>query len=105
MNNPSMRNAFTRPLHHAMIDIWAQIEADREARAVILTGAGRAFSPGGDVANFIRNHDDPDHRRESLRGARHLINAMLAFRCPLSRPSTVRLSDSGAASRCCATWC
>ena len=43
MNNPDMRNAFIDPLHEAMRNIWYQISRDRDARAVVLTGAGSAF--------------------------------------------------------------
>ena len=49
MNNPDMRNAFIDPLHEAMRNIWYQISRDRDARAVVLTGAGTAFCAGGNV--------------------------------------------------------
>jgi enoyl-CoA hydratase/carnithine racemase len=83
MNNPDMRNAFIDPLHEAMRNIWYQISRDRGARAVVLTGAGSAFCAGGNVPGFIRDYDDPEHRRQSLRDAQRLVDEMLRFHLPV----------------------
>jgi enoyl-CoA hydratase len=83
MNNPDMRNAFVDALHEAMREVWDHLAADRSVRAVVLTGAGRAFSAGGHIPNFVRDYEDPQHRRESLRGARRLLDAMVEFPKPL----------------------
>lgn len=83
MNNPDMRNAFVDELHEAMQEVWAHLSADHSVRAVVLTGAGRAFSSGGDIPGFIRSYEDPDHRRLSLRQARSLMDAMAEFPKPV----------------------
>jgi len=83
MNNPEMRNAFTDEMHDAMQHIWEHLGKDPECRAVVLTGAGRAFSGGGNVPGFIRDYDDPEHRRENLRGAQRLMEEMATFHKPL----------------------
>jgi len=83
MNNPDMRNAFIDPLHEDMRNIWYQISRDREARAVVLTSAGSAFCAGGNVPGFIRDYDDPEHRRQSLRDAQRLVDEMLRFHLPV----------------------
>src|SRR3954465_14658205 len=70
LNNPDMLNAFLDDMHVAMREVWRMLSVDQSVRAVVLTGAGRAFSAGGDIPGFIRNYEDPEHRRESLRGAR-----------------------------------
>jgi 2-(1,2-epoxy-1,2-dihydrophenyl)acetyl-CoA isomerase len=52
LNRPDKLNAFTGP----MIDAWAAAlaaaQADDAVRAVVVTGAGRAFCAGGDVARM-----------------------------------------------------
>ncbi len=83
MNNPDMRNAFIDPLHEGMRNIWYQISRDRDARAVVLTGAGSAFCGGGNIPGFIRDYDDPEHRRQSLRDAQRLVDEMLRFHLPI----------------------
>jgi enoyl-CoA hydratase len=83
LNRPEKVNSVSQVLHHALTDVWLQIAADEEARAVVLTGAGRAFCAGGDAANFIKNHYDPEHRRRSIRGARRLTDTMIDFPLPV----------------------
>jgi enoyl-CoA hydratase len=83
INNPDMRNAFIDPVHDGMQEIWGHLAADHSVRAVVLTGAGKAFSAGGDIPGFIRSYEDPNHRRLSLRGARRLMDAMAEFPKPV----------------------
>ncbi|MGW6360273.1 enoyl-CoA hydratase/isomerase family protein [Streptomyces sp. NPDC055092] len=83
MNNPEQLNAFTDPLHLAMEYVWAELAQDPECRAVVLTGAGRAFSAGGNIPGFIRDYEDPEHRRASLRKARRLVDEMLGTHLPV----------------------
>lgn len=83
INNPDMRNAFVDEIHEGMQEIWGHLANDRSVRAVVLTGAGKAFSAGGDVPGFIRSYEDPEHRRMSLRGARRLMDAMAEFPKPV----------------------
>jgi enoyl-CoA hydratase len=83
LNNPGMRNALTDELHEALQEIWGHLGADHSVRSVVLTGAGKAFSAGGDIPGFIRSYEDPDHRRYSLRLARRLMDAMAEFPKPV----------------------
>jgi enoyl-CoA hydratase/carnithine racemase len=83
MNNPEMRNAFIDPLHDAMCDIWHQLAVDDDCKAVVLTGAGKAFSAGGNIPGFIRDYHDPEHRRYSIREARRLMDEMAGFHKPV----------------------
>ena len=48
-NDPERRNAMTQAMGEAFAECVAELAADPELRAVILTGAGRAFSAGGDL--------------------------------------------------------
>ena len=63
--------------------MWRQLAADREARVVILTGAGRAFSAGGDLDWITSFLDDPVARDESLREGAQIIDEMLRFPLPV----------------------
>ncbi len=52
LNRPQALNSFTRQMHK---DLWAaldQAEADAAIRALVLTGAGRGFCAGADLAEF-----------------------------------------------------
>ena len=52
INRPEVMNALDQATDEALDAIWRQLEADREVRAVVLTGAGeRAFCVGSDLKN------------------------------------------------------
>lgn len=50
MNRPEKLNAFTRTMMSEMIDAFDRSDADDSVRAVIVTGAGRAFCAGADLS-------------------------------------------------------
>ena len=50
MNRPEKLNAFTGTMMTEMIDAFDRSDADDSIRAVIVTGAGRAFCAGADLA-------------------------------------------------------
>jgi enoyl-CoA hydratase/carnithine racemase len=49
-NRPEKLNAANRELHERFAAVWPRLAADEEARSVVVTGAGRAFSAGGDYS-------------------------------------------------------
>lgn len=83
LNNPDMMNAFLDDMHEGLREIWWDLAEDDSVRAVVITGAGRAFSAGGDIPGFIKSYEDPDYRRKSLRGARRLMEAQAEFPKPV----------------------
>lgn len=83
LNRPEARNAFSDDMHTAMQEVWWELACDHDVLAVVLTGAAKAFSAGGDIPNFINCYDSIDYRRHSLRGARRLIDAMAEFPKPV----------------------
>jgi enoyl-CoA hydratase len=52
LNRPDALNAIDAELHTELSWIFADIAADRQTEAVVLTGKGRAFSAGGDISWF-----------------------------------------------------
>jgi enoyl-CoA hydratase len=83
INRPGELNAVNLPLHWALANVWRQLTADTEAKVVILTGAGRAFSAGGDLDWITSFLDDPVARDESLREGAQIIEELLRFPLPV----------------------
>jgi enoyl-CoA hydratase len=52
LNRPEKLNALNSELIGALIAALDDTEADRSVRAIVITGAGRAFSAGADIAEF-----------------------------------------------------
>jgi enoyl-CoA hydratase/carnithine racemase len=53
LNRPERLNALTFEVYRELTDMFAALRDDREVRAVVITGAGRAFCSGGDVHDII----------------------------------------------------
>lgn len=62
LNRPERLNAMNFQVAVDLENVIAEIEEDEQARAVILTGAGRAFSAGGDVKDMA----DPNAKNPPL---------------------------------------
>jgi len=83
LDRPDELNAFSEDLHAEFVDAWRALEDDDDARAIVLTGAGRAFSAGGSYEDFEHRRVDPVVRRRSLRLARRLVDDMLSMPLPV----------------------
>ncbi|GBD10659.1 Short-chain-enoyl-CoA hydratase [bacterium HR23] len=89
MNRPDRLNAVHPPMHLELEDIWVDLDRDSEVRAIVLTGAGRAFCAGGDIGGMrerIQGRDagfDPVRGLSPTRGGRHLIRNMLEVEAPI----------------------
>ena len=51
LNRPQRLNAFTRDMLTALSDMLADIAANKNARVLVISGAGRAFSAGQDLTD------------------------------------------------------
>lgn len=59
LNNPDKLNSFNRDMAVELQDILDECKSNKEIRAVLLTGAGRAFCAGQDLAEVIPADGDP----------------------------------------------
>jgi enoyl-CoA hydratase len=83
LNRPDALNATNHVLHEALADLFPCLDADEEARAVVLTGAGRAFSAGGDFSYLDELTKDDALRRQTLVAARRIVTGMVQCRLPI----------------------
>lgn len=83
LNKPDQLNAMSDDLHDAVRLLWPVLADDEEARAAVVTGAGRAFSAGGYIPNFVRGNESAMHRARDVRHAEELAWGMIGCRIPL----------------------
>lgn len=83
LNRPDDLNATNHVLHKAIADVFGQLDADREARVVVITGNGRAFSAGGDFEYLDALTRDEVLRYETIDDGRRIVKGMVACRHPI----------------------
>jgi enoyl-CoA hydratase/carnithine racemase len=83
LNRPEELNATNHVLHQGLAELFPQLDADVDARAVVLTGNGRAFSAGGDFAYIDELTRDDELRRQTLVHGKQIVTGMVACRIPV----------------------
>jgi enoyl-CoA hydratase len=83
LNRPEHMNSTSPELHRALVRVWAHLAEDGDARAVVITGAGKAFSAGGDWGLMQSLWDDHAKRTDEMREARRLLTEIFDFPLPL----------------------
>ena len=73
INRPEVLNATNDRLHWELTQIWLTLDADDDARVAVVTGAGRAFSAGGDLDMVDANARDPKRFERTLRAASEIV--------------------------------
>ncbi len=62
LNRPHRLNAVSEPLYEALVAALGRAGDDPDVRAVLLTGAGRAFSAGADLKAHAERDRTPEER-------------------------------------------
>lgn len=97
LNRPEKRNAMSDAMRAEFIDALEQVAADKAIRALVLTGAGKGFCAGGDVAGMEKRMNAPAgevgfngwHRQQRVHHTQMLLHTM---------PKPVIAAVNGAAS-------
>jgi enoyl-CoA hydratase/carnithine racemase len=69
LHRPEKLNAFTHVMRDELVDAFGRADADDQVRAVIVTGAGRAFCAGADLSAGASTFDYA--KREGLTAETH----------------------------------
>ena len=83
MNNPERLNAADAIMHRELAEIWRDVDADDAVRCVVLTGAGKAFSAGGDFEMIQGVVDDFEIRARILKEARDIVRNIIDCEKPV----------------------
>jgi enoyl-CoA hydratase/carnithine racemase len=79
LNRPEALNAFNRDMMTEMIDACDRADADDEVKAIIVTGAGRAFCAGADLSTGGKTFD-ADGREDRASGLQPDGGGLLTLR-------------------------
>jgi enoyl-CoA hydratase/carnithine racemase len=104
LNRPERLNALTFEVYAELRDTFLALDSESGVRAIVLTGAGRAFCSGGDVEDIIGAlfERQPQGRREFTRMTCDLILAIRRCRRPVIAALNGTVAGAGAviASAC-----
>lgn len=82
INRPERANALDDEITHALLAVLRQLKADAHVRCLVLTGAGRSFSAGGDISTIQQMRLDPSFRRQILEAHGQLFWELLRLPFP-----------------------
>lgn len=98
LNRPERLNALTFDVYRELTETFRALEHRREARAVVVTGAGRGFCSGGDVNDIIGRLFERDMAGllEFTRMTCDLVTAMRALNKPIVASLNGTVAGAGA---------
>lgn len=86
LNRPELLNAINPEVHAELEDLFVDISRDESIKVVILTGAGKAFSAGGDIKRMAERAGTQHGLEYSLRVPQktmRIYNALLDVEQPI----------------------
>jgi enoyl-CoA hydratase len=84
LNRPEALNATNARLHWELTQVWRTLDADAGARVALVTGAGKAFSAGGDLKELVEDMaGNPDGIARTMREASDLVYNMIDLDKPV----------------------
>ena len=87
LNRPDARNAIDGAMAAALREAFEAAADDAAVRAVVLTGAGGAFSAGGDRSRFERDWDPREFRHDS-----HRLTQLISLVERLEKPTVAAIN-------------
>ncbi|MDE2597183.1 MAG: enoyl-CoA hydratase/isomerase family protein [Sphingomonadales bacterium] len=82
-NRPDALNAINRELHDELPDALWFAQGDPDSDVLLITGAGRAFSAGGDLDHIAHNAANPHLFDHEARQAKRIVNTLLDIDKPV----------------------
>lgn len=83
INRPERLNAANDRLHWELTQVWLTLDRDPDTRVAVVTGAGRAFSAGGDLEMVEANASDPKRLANTVREASDLVYNLINLDKPV----------------------
>lgn len=83
LNRPEMRNAINDELDIELLRMLQEVDFDDEVNVLVLTGAGRAFSAGGDIPAMQASIDDIEIFEKGTTRGKRILQALLDLDKPI----------------------
>ena len=100
LNRPKARNSLSEGLLAALSEALGDIAIDKNVRAVVITGAGPAFSAGHDMKELTARRSDADGGREYFRTIMLTCSEMMQQIVNLPQPVIAAVQGTATAAGC-----
>lgn len=83
LNRPDELNGLNEQMHKDFVEVLSFVADDEQSDVLVLTGAGGAFSAGGDFTYIAENAAQPERFDADVRRAKRIVYALLDLEKPL----------------------
>jgi enoyl-CoA hydratase len=83
LDRPEKYNAADEEMHGELARVWTDVDADPATRVAVITGAGKAFSAGGDLAMVERMAGDYERVSHMLKEMSALVYNIINCEKPI----------------------
>ena len=101
LNRPKVMNAFDMPMWDELREAFAMVDRDANARCVVLSGAGNAFSAGMDLSVFGEMQATFQGEKCAARAREHLFDLIKWYQDAISAPERCRVPVLAAVHGAC----
>lgn len=83
LNRPDSRNAINPALDSELLRLFRDVDMDKECNVLVLTGAGKAFSAGGDIPDMLASIENIENFENGYKNGKRILQGMLDCEKPI----------------------
>jgi 2-(1,2-epoxy-1,2-dihydrophenyl)acetyl-CoA isomerase len=96
LNRPKAYNALNRELAAQLLDALIRCDEDETVRAVVITGKGASFCPGGDIKQMMTAAESDGHAGAFLKTLTVSLHEAIATMAHMSKPVITAVNGAAA---------
>jgi len=77
LNRPEARNAINPALDAELLRFFFEVDQDDECTVLVLTGAGKSFSAGGDIPDMLSSIENIENFEKGYKNGKRILQSML----------------------------
>lgn len=83
LNRPDQRNAINPALDSELTRLFWEVDRDPDANVLVLTGAGKSFSAGGDIPDMLASINDIQMFENGYKNGKRILQSILDCEKPI----------------------
>lgn len=83
LNRPESRNAVNPALDAELLRLFRDVDMDKECNVLVLTGAGKSFSAGGDIPDMLASIENIENFESGYKNGKRILQGMLDCEKPI----------------------